>query len=642
MSAASAPENSGPKPPGRELYIWLWLCVALAGLHSLLTIVGFGPWRLELGSLARLMTGLIAVPAIVLLGLRHYRRGRATTLWLGASAGVWWCGDAAYGFVEVIARRDVTQYSVLGVPYLLAVFMMMIAVMLLPKAARSRNEALSIWAETMIVIVASITAMWRGFIAQNLVDQGWDWIAVTFDLIGPFFGMGVMGFLFLTVLRQRERILGAYNWLALGVLCFGGVIQGADFIRGQGGQYFTGHPIDALSSWGNVLLMTAAMTGLRPRVEQNPVLVRIWSSTLTAVPYLAVFASYATMFNFLITAEENPNHRIIELGLLIGVGIVTALVVLRQLLMILENRNLNESLERRVAQRGQELEVSQARLNASERLASLGQLTAGLAHEVNTPLATAMNGVLQAQNLAREYRQSIGNPEVGNDDHREIAGELEASLAQVSATLNRLGELIRKMRAQGRNPNEGAVRFDPIKTAHDALVMLEHAALQAKVELILETDLILEQPKPMLIHGDPVRFAQIVTNLTQNAIHACEDKRRVGGSRVRLYFSHTSDHVTLHVSDNGSGIPEEILPQIFDPLFTTKTAGRGTGLGLAIIKDIVTSHFAGQIDCETQPGVGTTFNVRLNRIHEVDPTPADPVSAKTQTLELDPFEAATP
>ena len=637
MSAPTTPADSSPRPPGRRLYFWLWLAVGLAALHTVLTLTGFGPWRLELGSLLRLTTGLIAVPTIVLLGLRHYRRGRASTLWLGASAGVWWCGDAAYGFVEVILRQDVRQFTVLGIPYLLAVLMMMIAVILLPKAARSRNEALSIWSETMIVIVASLTAMWRSFIAQNLVNQRWDWIAVTFDLIGPFFGMGVLGFLFLTVLRQRERILGAYNWLALGVLCFGAIMQGADFIRGQGGQYFTGHPIDALGSWGNVLLMTAALTGLRPRVEQNPVLVQIWSSTLTAVPYLAVFASYATMFTFLINAEENPNHVIIELGLLIGVGVVTALVVLRQLLMILENKNLNESLERRVAERGQELEVSQARLNASERLASLGQLTAGLAHEVNTPLATAMNGIFQAQALAREYRVSIGNIEVTNADHQEIAGELEGALRQVSATLNRLGELIRKMRAQGRNPNEGAVRFNPIKTAQDALVMLEHAALQAKVELMLETDPVLgPEPEPVLIHGDPVRFAQVVTNLTQNAIHACEDGRKPEGSRVRLHFSHTSDHVILHVSDNGSGIPEEILPQIFDPLFTTKAAGRGTGLGLSIIRDIVTSHFAGQIDCDTTSGVGTTFHVRLKRILETDPT-AHPAQAKSQnkTLEVE-------
>jgi signal transduction histidine kinase len=634
MSTASTPEDSSPKFPGREFYSFLWLAVALAGLHTLLTFTGFGSWRLELGSVIRLSTGPIAVVVMTMLGLRGYRRGRASALWLTASVAMWWIADALYGFAEVIARWDVSQVSLLGVPYLLSVFMMMIAVILLPKAKRSRTESLSILAETLIVIVASITAMWRGFIAQNLVDAHWNWIAVTFDLIGPFFGMGILGFLFLTVLRQRERILGAYNWLAIGVLCFGAVMQGADFIRGQGGQYFTGHPIDALSSWGNIFLMTAALTGLRPRVEQNRILTRMWSSALTGLPYLAVIGSYALMFVFVTRREYDPSADIKELGLLIGVGTVTALVVVRQLLMILENRNLNESLERRVAERSLELEISQSRLNASERLASLGQLTAGLAHEVNTPLATAMNGVSQAQGLAAEYRSSIGASGVTEDDHREIAGELEGSLTHVAATLQRLGELIRKMRAQGRNPNEGAIRFNPVKTSQDALVMLEHAALQAKVELVLEAS---PELGSLQIHGDPVRFAQVVTNLTQNAIHACEDRRQTGGSRVRLHFTHDADHVTLHVSDNGSGIPEQILSQIFDPLFTTKAAGRGTGLGLAIIKDIVTSHFAGQIDCETQAGIGTTFNVRFNCIHEAEPAP---VAAKSEPLEIQPFEVS--
>jgi signal transduction histidine kinase len=632
MGTAATPEHSNPTLPGREFYFWLWLAVALAGLHTLLTITGFGAWRLELGSLLRLATGPIAAVVMTLLALRNHRRGQAATLWLAASVGMWWLADALYGFAEVIARWDVRQVSLLGVPYLLAVFMMMIAVILLPKAQRSRNESLSILAEVLIVVVASITAMWRGFIAQNLVDANWNWLAVTFDLIGPFFGIGVLGFLFLTVMRQRDRILGAYNWLAIGVLCFGAVMQGADFIRGQGGQYFTGHPIDALSSWGNVFLLTAVLAGLHPRAEQNRILTQIWSSTLTGLPYLAVVGSYAMMFVFVTRREYDPSADIKELGLLIGVGIVTALVVMRQLLMILENRSLNQSLERRVAERSLELEISQARLNASERLASLGQLTAGLAHEVNTPLATAMNGVSQARTLAQEYRSSIGTPGVTDDDHREIAGELEGSLTHVATTLQRLGELIRKMRAQGRNPNEGAIRFNPVKTAQDALVMLEHASLQAKVELTLETS---AELSGLQIHGDPVRFAQVVTNLTQNAIHACEDRRQLDGSRVRLFFTHDPNHVTLHVSDNGSGIPEQNLSRIFDPLFTTKAAGRGTGLGLSIIKDIVTSHFSGQIGCETQAGIGTTFNVRFNRIHGPESAPE---SVHSELVKSEPLE----
>jgi signal transduction histidine kinase len=623
------PSSSGfgvvSRTPGSELKLWLWVAIAVACIHSLLTIFGFGAWRLELGSAIRLLNAPIAI-VTMFLATRHYTRGRATTYWLMAGATVWALGDALYGYVEVIARADVNQATFLGGPYILSVFALLIAVLCLPQQPRSRTEVLSMWSETLIVIVASVTAMWRGFIAQNLVDQHWNWIAVVYDLIGPFIGMGIFGYLFLTVLRQRERILAAYNWLALGVVCYGSVLQGADFIRGQGGKYFTGHPIDSLSSWGAVFLLTAVLSGLGPRKPQNRILTQFWAGSLTVLPYLAVVGNYAMLFAFITRREYDPTAEVKEVGLLIGVGVVTALVVIRQLLMIRENKNLNDSLERRVAERGQQLEISQSRLNASERLASLGQLTAGLAHEVNTPLASAMNGVSQAQNLAREYHDSIGAPGVTNQDHLEIAKELDSSLSQVTATLHRLGELIRKMRAQGRNQNEGAVRFNPVQTAQDALVMLDHASMQAKVELLLEPGL---DAKALLIHGDPLRFSQVVTNLTQNAIHACEDRRKPEGSRVRVFFSSDADFVTLHVSDNGSGIPEKIVARIFDPLFTTKETGRGTGLGLAIIRDIVTGHLAGEITLETELDQGTTFNVRLKRV------PAEPELGGVQVPTLE-------
>jgi signal transduction histidine kinase len=431
--------------------------------------------------------------------------------------------------------------------------------------------------------------------------------------------------LLLAVMRQGDQVFLAYHWLVLGALCF----TVANLSRVDVTASYSRPVSDLFGSWGMVFWLASALTGTQPRVEQNPVITRFVSMTLTSLPYLSVLATYLITLTYIVGVdhEKDETHQLSSLILLIGVGIVTALVILRQFLMILENRHLNETLELRVAERGQQLEVSQARLNASERLASLGQLTAGLAHEVNTPLASAMNSVMQAEGLALEYQQSIGASGVTDEDHRQIAQELGGSLAVVKGTLNRLGELIRKMRAQGRNPNEGAVRFNPVKMAQDALVMLEHPALQAKVELLLEIG---ADREALFVHGDPVRFAQIVTNLTQNAIHACEDGRKTDGSRVRLHFTHDAEHIILHVSDNGSGIPEKVLPQIFDPLFTTKADGRGTGLGLSIIKDIVTSHFSGQIDCDTKAGKGTTFNVTMNRVHETTPV----VVPKSASLEV--------
>jgi signal transduction histidine kinase len=618
-------EDWEPQLPGSSWFWWLWLTAAFCVMHTFFVITGIKSFSLEVSGLTKLSIGPIAIIVMLLLAQRKYQVGRASIQWMAVAIGVWWLGDLLQNPLQAFASANPNLEPVTGVPYLIAVLCMLRAVWQLPQVARLRLELASIWYETLMMMTAALMAVWRFAISDQVSTPGWNGLEVGFEMIGPILCVGLLGFLLLAVMRQGDQVFLAYHWLVLGALCF----TVAYMSRVDATTHYSTTASDLFGSWGMVFWLTSALTGTQPRVEQNPVITRFVSLTLTALPYLSVLATYLITLTYIVGVDhKNENtHRLSSMVLLIGVGIVTALVILRQFLMILENRHLNETLELRVAERGQQLEVSQARLNASERLASLGQLTAGLAHEVNTPLASAMNSVMQAEGLALEYEESIGASGVTDEDHRQIALELKGSLNVVKGTLNRLGELIRKMRAQGRNPNEGAVRFNPIKMAQDALVMLEHPALQTKVELQLEFG---TNREALFVHGDPVRFVQIVTNLTQNAIHACEDGRKTDGSRVRLHFSHDADFVMMHVSDNGSGIPEKVLPQIFDPLFTTKADGRGTGLGLSIIKDIVTSHFSGRIDCDTKAGKGTTFSVTMNRIHETTPV----VAPKSETLEV--------
>ena len=580
----------------------------------LLVVTGITFFGLEVSGLTKFLIGPIAVIVLLMLAHKKYQVGQASIQWMAASIGVWWLGDLLKSPLKAFAGAHPNLESLTGAPYLIAVLCMLRAVWQLPQVARLRLEMASIWYETLMMMTAALMAVWRFSISDHMSRQEWNGLEIGFETIGPILCVGLLGFLLLAVMRQGDQVFVAYHWLVLGALCF----TIANLSRIDVAASYSTTASDFFGTWGMVFWMVSALTGTQPRVEQNPLITRFVSMVLTSLPYSSVLGTYLITLTYIVGVdhEVDQQHRLTSLVLLIGVGIVTALVILRQFLMILENRHLNETLELRVAERSQQLEVSQARLNASERLASLGQLTAGLAHEVNTPLASAMNSVMQAEGLALEYQQSIGASGVTDEDHRQIAQELGSSLAIVKGTLNRLGELIRKMRAQGRNPNEGAIRFNPVRMAQDALVMLEHPALQAKVEMVLNVE---AGHEALFVHGDPVRFSQIVTNLTQNAIHACEDGRKLDGSGVRLYFTHDANQVCLHVSDNGSGIPEKVLPQIFDPLFTTKSDGRGTGLGLSIIKDIVTSHFSGRIDCQTKAGKGTTFIVTMNRVHESVP-----------------------
>ena len=262
-----------------------------------------------------------------------------------------------------------------------------------------------------------------------------------------------------------------------------------------------------------------------------------------------------------------------------------------------ELRELSENLEQKVHERTAALEASQQKLVAVEKLAGLGRLTAGLAHEINTPLAAAMNYLLQARRLAGEYYDSIGVTTVTDNDHRELAGELRTALAEASATLQRIGEFIRKVRGHTRAADAQVTAFDPMTAATETLAMLEHRAHIAGVKVHLA-----QIPETFTVYGEPGRFHQVLTNLLTNAIDAC-----AGQAEVR--FWNQGDRILMSVQDNGEGIPESVLPKIFDPMFTTKDVGKGEGLGLAIVHDIVRGHFGGEIDVTTKVGGGTTFTV---------------------------------
>jgi len=255
------------------------------------------------------------------------------------------------------------------------------------------------------------------------------------------------------------------------------------------------------------------------------------------------------------------------------------------------------------------LESSEQRARSSEKLASLGRLTAGLAHEINTPLAATMNYLRVAQSLAGEYQESIGTPGVTDDDHREIAAELLVNLTEAQKTAGRIGEFIRQMRGHTRDTVNGVTEFDPQRMAQDALIMLAHEARDASVTLDLQP-----APQRLELRGEPGRFTQVITNLVVNAIHACDS--RVDGGEVRVSFT-GEDPLLMHVQDNGSGIGAEVLAQIFEPMFTTKGVGKGTGLGLSIIQDIMKGQFGGEITVQTTPGEGSTFTAAFpKRVRE--------------------------
>ena len=504
--------------------------------------------------------------------------------------------------------------------YVLSSLLYFVGLLRIPLRKISRVELLRLSLDVVLLILTVGILFWTSFLDKILEAGGQLQIPGTVGFFSaspdlhriPFNGTPldviVLCVAIIVTMRSRNELqrLGILATLAILSLVLIDAVIGAQLSLQQ-------FQLGGLLDGGFILCVTIFCIGGYLSFSPQPTSL-LTRQSLASVGWLSVYAPYlATILIYIPLIRSHLGSDLEDIVGVVSSASITMLVLVRQILILRDNRNLttqllnmNTQLEQRVIDRTQELEESRERLVSSEKLASIGQLTAGLAHEVNTPLAASLNYLHQARSLADEYAQSIGNNDVTNDDHLEIAKELQKSLKDASMTLDRLGEFVRKMRNQTRFSSNEATLFDPVSVAQDTLAMLEHQAKSAKVEIRLETG------TGTLLRGEPGRFTQVISNLVINAIHACEGKP---GAIVEITFGSRlqQGHVEmiLSVTDNGSGIPDAVLPKIFEPLFTTKPVGKGTGLGLSIIRDIVRGHFGGEVEVKTQVGQGTTFNIFL-------------------------------
>ena len=243
-----------------------------------------------------------------------------------------------------------------------------------------------------------------------------------------------------------------------------------------------------------------------------------------------------------------------------------------------------------------------AMLLQSEKMASLGRLTAGIAHEINTPLAAARAAVAQVTRLATEYENSIDDVEVTPSDHREISGEMRKSMALAEHGMERIAGFVRGIKEQTHSDDQAHhVHFDAVPVIRQSLLLVQHALTTGQCSLMFETP---EDSVKLL--GIPGQLAQIITNLVTNAVDASP-----AGSTIVIAVKAHENCTDIVVTDTGRGIPTDVLPKIFDFLYTTKDAGKGTGLGLAIVSGIMTDTFAGSIQVDTAVGKGTSFTVHF-------------------------------
>ncbi len=255
---------------------------------------------------------------------------------------------------------------------------------------------------------------------------------------------------------------------------------------------------------------------------------------------------------------------------------------LRTSLSELESRSVE--LEASLA----ELQTAQKQLIQAGKLASLGTLSAGIAHEINNPLAGIK---LFAQNLIRYQSVELLTPE-----------KLTESLEKINSLVDKAADIIEHLRAFSRQASGKLEPIDVNQPVEDALSMLSEQLRLRNIDVSLDVD---KDLPPVL--GDSNQIEQVMVNLITNARDAVEKAER---KEISLRAFHSDGFVVIEVADTGCGIPPDHLDRIFDPFFTTKAIGRGTGLGLAISHGIVEYH-GGDIEVETTLDEGTTFRVKL-------------------------------
>lgn len=255
---------------------------------------------------------------------------------------------------------------------------------------------------------------------------------------------------------------------------------------------------------------------------------------------------------------------------------------------------INESrqqLETRVSERTAQLEAAQAKLVRTDRLASLGQLAASVAHEINNPLS----GVLNLSKLMQRIVTDDGIPPA------RIA-EFRGYLADVSGETARAGRIVSDLLAFSRRSRPRRADEDLNEIVVKTVLLVDHKLRLLNARVI--TELSSRLPR---VPCDPSQVQQVILNLVINAAEAMPDGGRV---TITTRGFPGENHVVLSVSDQGAGIPPEALPRVFDPFFTTKDEAHGVGLGLAVVYGIVHAH-GGDIEVESTPGHGTLFRVTL-------------------------------
>jgi signal transduction histidine kinase len=294
-----------------------------------------------------------------------------------------------------------------------------------------------------------------------------------------------------------------------------------------------------------------------------------------------------------------------------------------QSVLAIQNARLFESVEsrtRELAKSLEDLRTTQDRLVQTQKLASLGQLTAGIAHEIKNPLNFVNNFSGVSTELIDELKEALGR--VKSDDKTrteitELTNTLRDNLSKVVQHGKRADAIVKNMLLHSR---EGSGEHRPIDVnglVEESLNLAYHGARAEKQGFKINMERSFD-PAAGEVDVFPQEITRALLNLISNGFYAATKRKERSNSdtyepTLMAATKNLGDKVEIRIRDNGPGVPPEVREKMFNPFFTTKPAGEGTGLGLSITHDIIVKQHSGSIEVDTQPGEFTEVRIILPR-----------------------------
>ncbi len=263
-----------------------------------------------------------------------------------------------------------------------------------------------------------------------------------------------------------------------------------------------------------------------------------------------------------------------------------------------------------------ELKSTQNQLVQKEKLASLGELTAGIAHEIQNPLNFVNNFSELSMDLVRDVNEEIEKDTIDKDYVKDLMSDLTSNQQKINHHGKRASSIVKGMLEHSR-ASTGKREMTDINRLADEYLRLSYHGLRAKDKTFnsdYKTDFDESLPK---INVVPQDIGRVILNLINNAFYAVNEKNKTVSDKnyvplVTVSTKRIGDTIEIKVKDNGNGIPDKIKEKIFQPFFTTKPTGEGTGLGLSLAYDIITKGHGGELKVESVEGIGSEFILKLN------------------------------